>query len=265
MSILRLRAYGLTVGIGGSDQILELARERLPPSYRPAAEAPERIWAVRRSGNGSWIAQADGVALSEHEGQTAATDATDAMLSHIELWVAEHARRVVFVHAGCAVVGRLAIVVPGYSLSGKSTLTAALVRAGAEYYSDEFAVLDHRGDVRPYPRSLSMRAATSSAERVAVADLGGRVGRGPVRVGLIASLIYDANAGFMIESQTGSRGALLLVPHAVPSRSRPRATLNAVAHAAAGAIAVTGTRGDADDAAARLLEFLRSADAPSRR
>jgi hypothetical protein len=262
MSTLRLRAYGRIVGIGGSDQILELARERLPPSYRPAAEAPERIWAVRRSENGNWIVHAGGVELSVHDSQTAATD---TMLSHLELWVAEHARRAVFIHAGCAVVGGRAIVVPGYSLSGKSTLTAALVRTGAEYYSDEFAVLDHRGDVRPYPRPLSMRAAPNTAERVAVEDLGGRVGRGPVRVGLIASLIYDANAGFMIESQTGSRGALLLVPHAVPSRSRPRATLNAVAHAAAGAIAVTGTRGDADDAAARLLELLRSADTPSRR
>ena len=35
-----------------------------------------------------------------------------------------------------------AIVIPGRTFSGKSTLVAELVRAGATYYSDEYAVED---------------------------------------------------------------------------------------------------------------------------
>jgi hypothetical protein len=42
------------------------------------------------------------------------------------------------------------MVLPGKSFAGKTTLVAALVRAGAEYWSDEYAVLDANGDVHPY-------------------------------------------------------------------------------------------------------------------
>src|ERR687894_479249 len=46
--------------------------------------------------------------------------------------------------------GGRALVRPGPSLSGKTTLVAALVRSGAAYLSDEFAVLDPEGRVHPY-------------------------------------------------------------------------------------------------------------------
>jgi hypothetical protein len=253
MSALRLRAYGRTVEIRGDDPLLRLARERLPSTYRTAAEQAERVWSIDRNGEIS----VDDITLSRHDDRTAAAE---AMLSNLELWVAENASRAVFIHAGCVVADGRAIVMPGYSLDGKTTLTAALVRAGAEYYSDEFAVLDHRGDVRPYPRPLSVRIATNSAERVTAEGLGGRVGRGSARVGLIAALRYDPRTGFAVESRMESRAALLLVPHAVPSRPRPRATLNAITRATSGAVAIVGTRGDADEAAVTLLETLRSYD-----
>jgi hypothetical protein len=257
---LKLRAYGRTVGISGPDVVLELARARLPPGYRATTEPAERIWAVRVDEEGGWVALAGDDRLSE---PTDEATATEALLSDLELWVAERAQRAVFVHAGCAVVEGSAIVVPGYSHSGKTSLTAALVRAGAEYYSDEFAPLDHRGAVRPYPRSLSVRVEATTPERVPVEEIGGRAGRGPARVDLIAALVYDPNAGFVVERRTDSGAGLLLLQHSVPARARPRATLNAIQHAVSGAVAIVGTRGDADDAAVELLDMLRSVQAPS--
>src|SRR5262249_15179119 len=53
-----------------------------------------------------------------------------ALESDLRLYIAEHARRRVFVHAGVVGWNGGAIVIPGSSLSGKSTLVAALVRAG---------------------------------------------------------------------------------------------------------------------------------------
>jgi len=235
---LTLRAYGRTVELAGSKAVLELARERLPPSYRPASGRAERQWSVESE------------------------DGLEAVLSSLELWVAEHARRAVFVHAGCVVAGGLAILIPGYSHSGKTSLTAALVRAGALYYSDEFAVIDRHGLVRPYARPLSTRTGsgaaprgTAATKRVPVTELGGRIGRGPAQVGLITLLRYD-QAGWDVTPASRADAGMYLLQNAVAAQSRPRACLNAIQEATTNVIALSGTRGEADEAAEILLEMV---------
>ena len=65
--------------------------------------------------------------------------------SSLHLNVALAAPRRIFVHAGVVAWKGRALLLPGSSGSGKSSLVAELVRAGATYYSDEYAVLDERG------------------------------------------------------------------------------------------------------------------------
>jgi hypothetical protein len=183
--------------------------------------------------------------------------ATEAVLSDMELWVAEHARRRVFVHAGCVAVDGKAILLPGRSMSGKSSLTAALVRAGADYYSDEFAVLDNLGVVRPYSRPLAMRPyGGGPSARVQVEELGGRSGRVPASVAMVAVLQYDAAVGWETEELTRGQAMIRLFDNTVAARSRPRAAFSALEDATLNALCVAGTRGDADDTAARLLDQL---------
>jgi hypothetical protein len=79
--------------------------------------------------------------------------------------VAENARRWIFVHAGVVAWRGQAIVIPGATQSGKTSLVAALVRAGAEYFSDEYAVFDARGRVHPLPRGW----ATSCWSMISIA------------------------------------------------------------------------------------------------
>ena len=86
----------------------------------------------------------------------------DELASAIDFAVAEHATERVYLHAGVVAWGDRAIVVPGRSLSGKTTLVAALVRAGATYLSDEFAPIDREGRVWPHARPLSVRAEGTS-------------------------------------------------------------------------------------------------------
>src|SRR6266550_3942853 len=81
---------------------------------------------------------------------------------HVKLYVAETAPRLVFVHAGAVGWRGRAIVLPGVSYSGKSTLVAALVKAGAVYYSDEYAVLDPRGRVHAFACALQERTKTGT-------------------------------------------------------------------------------------------------------
>src|SRR5207249_290373 len=81
-----------------------------------------------------------------------------AFASDIERYIAEAARRKLFVHAGVVGWRGRAILIPNKTFTGKTTLVAEFVRAGATYYSDEFAVLDGQGRVHPFPRPLSLRA-----------------------------------------------------------------------------------------------------------
>ena len=71
----------------------------------------------------------------------------DTLESDLQLHVAEQARRRLFVHAGVVGWKGRAIVIPGRSFTGKTTLVAELVRAGASYYSDEYALIDSRGKI----------------------------------------------------------------------------------------------------------------------
>jgi hypothetical protein len=61
------------------------------------------------------------------------------------------------IHAGVVGDGHQAYLLPAKAGSGKSTLTAALVHAGFEFFSDELALLDNRMWVMPVPLSLSVK------------------------------------------------------------------------------------------------------------
>ena len=83
--------------------------------------------------------------------------ALEILDSQLRIHIGEHSPEGIFVHAG--VVGHLgrALVIPGVSFAGKTTLVRELVRAGAIYYSDEFAVIDVEGRIHPYAKPLSIR------------------------------------------------------------------------------------------------------------
>ena len=63
----------------------------------------------------------------------------------------------VYVHAAVASRAGKAVILPGRSGAGKTTLVTALALAGWTYLSDEVAALDLRRDlVHPYPRPLAL-------------------------------------------------------------------------------------------------------------
>jgi len=84
--------------------------------------------------------------------ETSLRGATEAVESWAQLTVATLAKGLIFVHAGVVGWQNRAIVIPGRSLSGKTTLVLALVEAGTDYYSDEYALFDSEGRVHAYWR-----------------------------------------------------------------------------------------------------------------
>jgi len=253
---LVLRAYGRIVSFTATPEAIEAVLDRLPPTYRVASGTPERRWSIRPMEDSNWEVLADDGVISVRLDMIGAVEGT---LSNLELWVAEHAKRNVFIHAGCVSVNGKAIVLPGRSMSGKSSLTAALVRAGADYYSDEYAVLDARGLVRPYARMLAVRphGGGASLDRIRAEDLGGRIGRGVSQVALVAVLQFT-ETGWDVRPLTRGQTMLRMLDNTVAARSRPRAALGALESATSDAIMMTGERGEADEAADLLLRMLPS-------
>ena len=164
--------------------------------------------------------------------------------------------RRIFVHAGVVAWKGRAIVIPGSSHSGKTSLVAALLAAGATYYSDEYAVLDERGRVHPYPRPLRIRDADDLGRRVTAAEMGARSGRGSLPVGLVASTRYDAGARWRPRRLSHGETTLELLSHTVPARFRPRQALRFLDAAARRASALKGRRGEATEMASSLLEAM---------
>ena len=91
-----------------------------------------------------------------------AATAVDWLIWHVNRQVvAEHRHRSLLVHGAAVAVDGGATVLPGRSGAGKTTLTAALVAAGADYLTDEIAVLDTEARwIRPYPKPLTVKAGS---------------------------------------------------------------------------------------------------------
>ena len=235
-----LHSYGLRLEVEVDDEALQPAVESiLPPGWRPSEEFPEDgHFTLGGRTDGAYTVLVDGVPVGQGLAADVALHVLDAQL---RIRVAALANDRIFVHAGVVALGRRALLLPGPSFSGKSTLVAALVSEGATYYSDEYAVLDQTGAVHPYPRRLSLRPDWKSHGNYAsVESLGGSAGTGPAQPALIAVIVYAPGERWSPESRKPQFGALSLMANTVPASVRPRASIQAVARAAAGAQVLEG-------------------------
>jgi hypothetical protein len=174
--------------------------------------------------------------------------------------VGEHADKRVFVHAGVVGFKKGAIVVPGKSFTGKTTLIQALVAQGGVYYSDEYAVLDSRGRVSPWaePLSIRMDGARKPAESHSAASLGLAVGKGALPVRLVVLTSFQEGKRFRPRKVTPAGGTLGMLEHTLPARRHPRTSLQYLASAVKDARVIQGTRGEAGEAARAIVRILDS-------
>ena len=177
----------------------------------------------------------------------------DAFENHAKIELAWRAPHHLFVHAGVVAWRGGAIVIPGRSRAGKTTLVEALVRAGADYYSDEFALLDARGDVHPYAIPLGVRGP-AGRRAIGIDDVGGRAGTDPLPVTTIVLTEYHARARWRPRPVSPAAGMLALMDNTVAAARRPPDQTMPVLRAAVdGAVIVRSRRGDAAATAKVLL------------
>jgi hypothetical protein len=251
-------AYGMEMRIcTNSPELLARIEPMMPPFWRrrPRADS-QHLLGLLEEDNDLYSIYNNSICIHDSPGKELALLMMDAQ---IQGYVALEAPDYIFIHAGVVADGDRAIVMPGMSFAGKTTLVRALVDAGATYYSDEFAVLDANGRVLPYPKPLSIRNDPRPTIDYPVEELGGVAGVDPLPVKTVIVTRYRPGAAWEPREVTGGAAALLLLEHAVPAQTRPEQTLRHIKQVIARATVLEGERGDADELAQVLLETLRAA------
>ena len=260
---LFLESYGVTIRIGSNesaaiDAIGEMLPSLLPECHRLIDEvkADHKFFYVwNRSKLDSVYKNGEKVMtrrLREH--------ALDQLNSGIRLTVAEFAVERVFVHAGVVGWKGKALIIPAPSFSGKSALVAELVRRGALYYSDEYAVLDKNGLVSPFPKMLSIRGEIDDYQQIEypVKAFGGTAGTEGIPVGMVLITKYKRNAKWRPQVLSSGKGLMEIIRNTVPIQKDPSFSLSVLNKVAKNSSIVKSSRGEVSEFADHILQFFES-------
>jgi hypothetical protein len=162
------------------------------------------------------------------------------------------------VHAGVVFWGDRTLLLPGISHAGKSSLVAELLRRGATYFSDEYALIDSEGRVHPYPRPLLLRNGSPEQFPVLPAEYNAPTGDTPAPVGWILTLEYLPESTWSLSTISQSEALLILLRNTPQILSESPDMVAVFQRAVAGAICLTGTRPDADEAVNQILQLIGS-------
>jgi hypothetical protein len=254
---IAFEAYGVRLAVQASEQVvLDRVREFLPPGSQPCPpDAVECRFSLTRSEVGTYSISRDGKQLSGTRSLQLDL-ALELLDSQLRIYLGRTAPNAVFVHAGTVSHRGVAMVMPAMSFAGKTTLVAALVRAGAVYYSDEFAVIDRDGFVSPYAKALSIRGDGWAQTDHAVESQGGVAGKERVPLGMIVITTYRPDAEWTPKPVSRGTGAMALLANAVPARERSEEVMKSISRAAEGSVVIESDRGEADAVAPLLLREL---------
>jgi 2-oxoglutarate-Fe(II)-dependent oxygenase superfamily protein len=262
---LRLSCYGVGVRISDNTggELCRRLRESLPPEFGdPDGTEAETVSYLVNADNAPGSLEPSGyrVTCGGGGGLAASTDEEllESLNEHIDNTIALCSRQKLFVHAGVVGWRGLAIVIPGSSLTGKSMLIAELVRRGAVYYSDKFAVLDDTGAVHPYRRALVLHGK----ERTEPNDLrlireGASVE--PLQIGLIVATPYRQGTAWRPSVLRGAPAVLSVLQATVRAREETARMLQVAARIAPNVVTVAGLRPEAAEVAPRILDAIDDA------
>jgi hypothetical protein len=250
---IAFESFGARVGvIADSPEVLERIPALLPPDAQLCPSAAVDGWfSVLARVGGSYDFLIDGSPVTTEIDLTFALTLLEAQL---RIFVGLRAPNRIFIHAGVVAHEGRAIVIPGRSFAGKTTLVLALVRAGALYYSDEFAILDEEGLVHPYAKPVSVRDENEIQSDHDIERFGGIVGEERLRVGAIVFTEYRPGAEWNPTDVSPSRGALAMFSNTLAAIERTEEAMRAIKFAVDGVPMWEGERGEADEMAQSLLK-----------
>jgi hypothetical protein len=253
-------AYGVQIALRTQTDLLEY----LPSPLIPVApsENSGNVQHVRyefvetRSAEGRpmFVVAKDGARLFASSDVRAAARTLE---SSVHLQVAALTDQVAFVHAGVVAWRGRALILPGPSHSGKSTMVASLIAAGGTYYSDEYAVIDLEGRIRAFPRQLRLRCAVeqkSSAGPIASTVNGEAIE--PLQPAWIMNLRYRPDGVWDPKELTPGQTLLALLENTVAVRRQPELSLRTLGLAVGSSIGWQSERGEADNATREIVRLM---------
>jgi hypothetical protein len=253
--------HGITIEVGANTaELLEQLIERLPNGSQPALDCKKlsasfSVQLVELANDRKYYQL-----YREREMLSDASDLAeicDHFESTIGIYVAENSLNYVFIHAGCVSWNGKGILIPGRSYTGKTSLVATFLKFGATYYSDEFGLLDDKGMVHAYPRSLSLRTQSQSGRlRMAAEEIGALTGSVPIPIGHVLVTTYQPDGQWNPQVLTAGQTLLALLDNAVCARTDPERTLRLSAKIAGSALGLSGNRGEAGACVSRFFDLL---------
>lgn len=263
-TFLSLEAYGVRLGIRSNDvDAIKQIQSRLPPGWQicPASKVTHWFSLIKQhSCATSRLARMDAqqqYVLFVGQDQELTSPRLEPVIHELDwqlrLAIAMNVRDRLFVHAGVVGWQGSAIVIPGRSFSGKSSLVTALIEAGATYYSDEYAVFDSQGQVYPYLRPLSLRKGIGKRPGFYSAQqLGAVSGHNPLPVGLILVTNYRAGTTWQPSTLSPGEAMLALFENTIAARANPKYALRTLGTVVSGSSALAGPRGEAHEIAEEI-------------
>ncbi len=262
-NIVKVQAYGVKVGIevgtnGQSDVLLERLKGVLPNDFqvlKKNAKTDHQFIVKRTKKNKFSLYKGDESIISDSEEDMM----FDRLDSQIRITIAEFAVGNVFVHSGVVAIDGKAIMIPASSFKGKTTLVAELVKNGATYYSDEYAVLDEEGLVHPFAKDLSMRTPDGGGKQIEtpVETFGGFAGKSAIPVGMVFVMEFQKYARWKPEILSRGQGVLEIISHTVPIRNDPAFSLTVLNKVVDNAIIVKSKRGEVSRFAKTLINYFK--------
>lgn len=256
-----IESFGVKIGFStNSSEALEAVKESvkiyLPDCFKEIDETDieHRFLFVWNASQRDTLYKNGEKVISREKRETS----VESVASQIRLTVAEFAVRRVFIHAGVIAWNGKAVVMPGSSFHGKTSLTVALVKRGAVYYSDEYAILDAEGFLHPFPKMLSVRGEIDEYKQIdyPVEKFGGTAGTEKIRVGMVLLCEYKENARWNPKLLSPAQGVIETILHTVPIRQNPQFTLEVLNKIVGDAIFVKSKRGDVSKSADLILKFI---------
>ncbi len=256
-----LESFGVKIGVSSNDAEAIEAVKRAVEIYLPDCFTEIEKTAVEHNFLFAWnVNEKDSLYKNGEKifHREMRETSVESVASRIRLAVAEFAVGRVFIHAGVIAWKGKAVVIPGRSFHGKTALTLALIKRGAIYYSDEYAVLDADGFLHPFAKMLSVRGEIDDRKQIdyPVEKFGGTAGTEKISVGLVLISQYKARARWNPKLLSPANGVIELLKHTVPIRQNPQFTLEVINKIAKEAVFVKSNRGDVSKSADLILRFL---------
>lgn len=248
-------AYGCSFQLEATCPETQAVMERyvFPTIPRMAAGASQPDRVIRMSEDtGQFQLSVDDVLVANAQ---TATKLVPDLIRALDEMVIQRLKSMHAVHAGAVRWNGRALLLPGGTHSGKSTLVAELLRQGATYFSDEYALIDSEGRAHPYPRPLLLRNGRPEQVPVLAEECSALVGADSAPVGSVFFVAYEPSGEWSVAPISQSLALMALLqntPHTMDDRPE---MVTAFHRAVAAAKCYGGRRADAVQAAGEILRL----------